>query len=452
MKRLKNVVFFVALALLMFVPANKVRAEIAGSGTCGDNIRWVCEGSKTDGYTLTLSGSGEMYNYDWKDTPWEENWKGEWGTTTGDIKKVIVGSGITSIGNNAFNYHTGIYSVSLPQGIRTIGNDAFADCWSLQSITIPQSCTRIGDSAFFKCKNLRSISFPSRLTSLEKSAFEGCTSLTDVVVPGNIKYVKKSAFAECDNLINVTLKEGVEYIGEFAFSGCENLTKVVIPKSVTEIGFASLTNWTPSYMKIYGYTGTAAEKYAKENKLSFVSMGTVVPQKITLNKTSVKMAAGATGTLRATISPSGVANKKITWSSSNSSVAAVSSSGKITAKTPGKAVITAKTSNGKTAKCTVTVVPKGTPITKLQSQRSHWLNIQWRADKTVSGYQVQYSTSSGFKNAKSFSVTKNGIRSYTRKDLTGGKRYYVRVRTYKIVSGKKYYSNWSGTKSTIVRK
>lgn len=442
MKRLKNVVFFVALALLMFVPANKVRAEIAGSGTCGDNIRWVCEGSKTDGYTLTLSGSGEMYNYDWN-APWGK---------ISDIKRVVVGNGITSIGNDAFKYQTGIYSVSLPQGLHTIGNRAFENCWNLQSIALPQSCRKIGDSAFFKCENLRSISFPSRLTSLEKSAFEGCVSLTDVVVPGNIKYVKKSAFAECDNLINATLKEGVEYIGEFAFSGCENLTKVVIPKSVTEIGFASLTNWTPSYMKIYGYTGTAAEKYAKENKLSFVSMGTVVPQKIALNKTSVKMTAGATGTLRATISPSGVANKKITWSSSNSSVAAVSSSGKVSAKAPGKTVITARTSNGKTAKCTVTVVPKGTPITKLQSQRRHWLNIQWRADKTVSGYQVQYSTSSGFKNAKSFSVTKNGIRSYTRKDLTGGKRYYVRVRTYKIVSGKKYYSNWSGTKSTIVRK
>lgn len=287
---------------------------------------------------------------------------------------------------------------------------------------------------------------------MEEHSFENCWSLTDVVVPGNITHVRKSAFAGCVNLNNVTLKEGVEYIGEFAFSNCGNLTKVVIPKSVTKIERTDLNNYTPSYMKIYGYTGTVAEKYAKENKLSFVSMGTVVPQKITLNKTSVKMTAGATATLKATVSPVGAANKKITWSSSNSSAATISSSGKISSKAPGKAVITARTSNGKTAKCTVTVVPKGTPITKLQSQRSHWLNIQWRADRTVSGYQAQYSTSSSFKNAKSFSVTKNGIRSYTRKDLTGGKRYYVRVRTYKIVNGKKYYSNWSGTKSAVVRK
>lgn len=441
MKKLKNVVLFIALALLMFVPANNVKAEIAGSGKCGDNIRWVCEGSKENGYTLTLSGSGEMYNYDWN-APWGK---------ISDIEHVVVGNGITSIGNDAFKYQTGIYSVSLPQGLHIIGNRAFENCWSLQSITIPQSCTRIGDSAFFKCKNLRSISFPSRLTSLEKSAFEGCTSLTDVVVPGNIKYVKKSAFAECDNLINVTLKEGVEYIGEFAFSGCENLTKVVIPKSVTEIGRNSLTNWTPSYMKIYGYTGTAAEKYAKENKLSFVSMGTVAPQKITLNKTSVKMTAGATATLKATISPAGVANKKITWSSSNSSVATVSSSGKVTSKTPGKAVITARTSNGKTAKCTVNVVPKGTPITKLQSQRSHWLNIQWRANPKADGYQIQYGTSSNMKGAKYAAINNRGIRSYTRKDVKSGAKYYVRVRTFNVVNGKRIYSNWSGIKSMRVK-
>ena len=441
MKKLKNVVLFIALALLMFVPANNVKAEIAGSGKCGDNIRWVCEGSKENGYTLTLSGSGEMYNYDWN-APWGK---------ISDIERVVVGNGITSIGNDAFKYQTGIYSVSLPQGLHIIGNRAFENCWSLHSITIPQSCTKIGDSAFFKCKNLRSISFPSRLTSLEKSAFEGCTSLTDVVVPGNIKYVKKSAFAECDNLINVTLKEGVEYIGEFAFSGCENLTKVVIPKSVTEIGRASLTNWTPSYMKIYGYTGTAAEKYAKENKLSFVSMGTVAPQKITLNKTSVKMTAGATATLKATISPAGVANKKITWSSSNSSVATVSSSGKVTSRTPGKAVITARTSNGKTAKCTVNVVPKGTPITKLQSQRSHWLNIQWRANPKADGYQIQYGTSSNMKGAKYAAINNRGIRSYTRKDVKSGAKYYVRVRTFNVVNGKRIYSNWSGIKSMRVK-
>ena len=204
-------------------------------------------------------------------------------------------------------------------------------------------------------------------------------------------------------------------------------------------------------MKIYGYTGTAAEKYAKENKLSFVSMGTVAPQKITLNKTSVKMTAGATATLKATISPAGVANKKITWSSSNSSVATVSSSGKVTSRTPGKAVITARTSNGKTAKCTVNVVPKGTPITKLQSQRSHWLNIQWRANPKADGYQIQYGTSSNMKGAKYAAINNRGIRSYTRKDVKSGAKYYVRVRTFNVVNGKRIYSNWSGIKSMRVK-
>ncbi len=447
MKKLKNVVLFIALALLMFVPANNVKAEIAGSGKCGDNIRWVCEGSKENGYTLTLSGSGEMYNYDWRDTPWVN---GGWNFWHSDIERVVVSKGITSIGNSAFGSLGSLKSVSLPEGIRTMGHSVFAGDGELQSIKIPQSCTSMGESAFKDCRNLRSITIPSGIKSLEDNFFWNCDSIREVIIPKNISYIKDDVFGECDNLTNVTISEGVKYIGDGAFIDCENLVKITIPKSVTQIGRNVFYN-TPSYMKIYGYTGTVAEKYAKENKHSFVSMGTVAPQKITLNKTSVKMTAGATATLKATISPAGVANKKITWSSSNSSVATVSSSGKVTSRTPGKAVITARTSNGKTAKCTVNVVPKGTPITKLQSQRSHWLNIQWRANPKADGYQIQYGTSSNMKGAKYAAINNRGIRSYTRKDVKSGAKYYVRVRTFNVVNGKRIYSNWSGIKSMRVK-
>ena len=100
-------------------------------------------------------------------------------------------------------------------------------------------------------------------------------------------------------------------------------------------------------------------------------------------------------------------------------VAAVSSSGKVSAKVPGRAVITARTSNGKTAKCTVTVVPKG--------------------------------TSPNMKGAKYVAVNNRGIRSYTRKDVKSGVTYYVRVRTFNVVNGKRIYSDWSGIKSMRVK-
>ncbi len=75
---------------------------------------------------------------------------------------------------------------------------------------------------------------------------------------------------------------------------------------------------------------------------------------IKLNKTSLSLEKGETATISATITPSNATDKKVTWTTSNSSVASVNN-GRITAKSVGTARITAKTSNGKEASCTVTV-------------------------------------------------------------------------------------------------
>lgn len=80
-----------------------------------------------------------------------------------------------------------------------------------------------------------------------------------------------------------------------------------------------------------------------------------LPSKVKLNKTKATIESDGTVTLKATVSPSNVTSKKVTWTSSNKKVATVNSRGKVTAKKPGTVTITAKTVNGKTAKCKVTV-------------------------------------------------------------------------------------------------
>ncbi len=82
---------------------------------------------------------------------------------------------------------------------------------------------------------------------------------------------------------------------------------------------------------------------------------TVYASSVSLSSSSCTMNTGNTKTLTAYVYPSNTTNKSVTWYSNRTSVATVSSSGKITAKSPGTAVITATTSNGKTASCTVTV-------------------------------------------------------------------------------------------------
>ncbi len=89
--------------------------------------------------------------------------------------------------------------------------------------------------------------------------------------------------------------------------------------------------------------------------IAFNSDVVVSPISITLDKTSASLKKGDSLTLTATISPKNATDKTITWSSSNTSVATVSG-GVVTAKEAGTAIITAKTYNGKTATCTVTVV------------------------------------------------------------------------------------------------
>lgn len=83
---------------------------------------------------------------------------------------------------------------------------------------------------------------------------------------------------------------------------------------------------------------------------------TISVTSVSLNRSSATLEKGDTLSLSATVSPSNASNKSVTWSSSNTSVATVSSSGVVTAKSAGTATITVKTSDGnKTAKCTITV-------------------------------------------------------------------------------------------------
>ena len=92
--------------------------------------------------------------------------------------------------------------------------------------------------------------------------------------------------------------------------------------------------------------------------------GQVSVASVSLNKTSLTMISGDTYTLSATISPSNATDKTVTWSSSNPSVATVSSAGVVTAKSAGNATITVTTTDGgKTATCSVTVKAETIPVT-----------------------------------------------------------------------------------------
>ena len=172
-------------------------------------------------------------------------------------------------------------------------------------------------------------------------------------------------------------------------------------------------------------------------------------QKITKVSSTYKKSVGQSFTLKPK------AKGKITYKTGNKKVATVNSKGKVTVKGTGKATITVtakatSTYSKSVKKITVYGVPKKPEMKKLTAGKKKF-TVQWKKDKKADGYQVQYSTDKKFKkNVKSVNVSKKNTKA-TVKKLKKGKTYRVRVRSYKKINGKKYYSGWGKVKSVKVR-
>ena len=245
-------------------------ADTLTTGKCGKNVTYSFD-SKTG--TLTIFGTGDMYDYDNdknRSIFYHDN----------QIKTVVVKNGVTSISNAAFYYCTSLASVTIPDSVTDIGHYVFRGCVSLKSIgvskenqryisvdgvlfnknkswlitypaeksdseyAIPNSVTSICDSAFYGCKSLTSITIPNSVTSIGDGAFGRCRSLTSVTIPDSVISIGNYAFSYCTSLTSITIPNSVTSIGERAFCCCTSLTSITIPNSVTSIGDSAFSYCT----------------------------------------------------------------------------------------------------------------------------------------------------------------------------------------------------------------
>ena len=139
-------------------------ANAEKSGTCGPNLKWHLN----DDGVLTITGKGEMDDYSY--TPWSYD----------DLTRVIIGNGVTTIGEAAFRYCSHLTSVNIPNSVTTIGGWAFSGCSSLTSVTIPNSVTTIGSEAFSDCTNLQKVNIGNSVKTIGEYAFNNCTSVTQI--------------------------------------------------------------------------------------------------------------------------------------------------------------------------------------------------------------------------------------------------------------------------------
>ncbi len=242
-------------------------AETANSGTCGDNVTWKLT---SDG-TLTISGTGDMADFEWDGTPWY--------SVSSQVKSVVIKDGVTSIGDCAFGGCISLTSVSIPDGVISIGFAAFESCSLLTGVTIPNSVTGIGDYAFGYCSSLISVTIPGSVTSIGEAAFAGGSTSVNVSrenknycsvdgglydkqkttifhpgkiqngafrVPDGVNRIGDSAFFDCTSLTSVIIPKSVTSIGSLAFLGCIRLTNVTIPDGVTSIGDAAFAGSSTS--------------------------------------------------------------------------------------------------------------------------------------------------------------------------------------------------------------
>lgn len=302
----KRILALMMLLVLMMGMSPTVFAADIASGTCGDNMTWRL----SDNGVLTISGSGAMYDYTIPN-------KGPWYSHRNSISSVVIGEGITDLGNCAFymcsnitqvsfpstlkslgercfDFCTRLNNVTLPAGLTEIADHAFSDCDAFTSIVVPEGVTRLGThcfsgcanvtsvrlpgtlktigmGAFYSCLNLPAVTIPAGVTVIEDYAFYTCRALGSVFIPGSVTGIGQEAFYNCSALTIVTLEDGVQTIGSMAFYGCTELSRVDIPDSVNSISYDAFYNCTTSKLTIYGNSRSYAETFAHENSINFVA-------------------------------------------------------------------------------------------------------------------------------------------------------------------------------------
>ena len=147
---------------LSAVPLSGVPVLADGNGTCGANLTWTL----LDG-TLTISGTGDMYDFGYYESPWDN--------IRNTITRVVVGDGVTRIGQYAFLDSTNITELVLPEGLESIGPHAFKNCSKLGTITIPNSMTNIGGDE-------NHIEYDEQV---DGDSFAGCDMLSDIYCYAN---------------------------------------------------------------------------------------------------------------------------------------------------------------------------------------------------------------------------------------------------------------------------
>ena len=138
-------------------------------------------------------------------------------------------NGVTSIGENAFDFCASLTGVTIPGSVTNIGEDAFEEDTSLTSVAIPGSVTSIGYDTFLLCSALTSVTMANGITYIGEGAFAQCTSLTSVTIPGSVTNIGEDAFVSCSALTSVYFQGNAPAADSTVFANDNNPTVYYLP-------------------------------------------------------------------------------------------------------------------------------------------------------------------------------------------------------------------------------
>jgi len=174
-----------------------------------------------------------------------------WMYNSGDAKEASIGSGVSTIGGQAFRFAGLEGNLEIPDNVRYLDFYAFASCTELTTLEIGKYLTGIGANVFSDCTSLSSISFCSstELKEIGDNAFLR-TNLSSVTIPESVETLGPYVFANISSLQSADLTSSISSIPDRAFSSDTSLKTVQFSDSVTAIGVNAFTGCT-SLSQIY---------------------------------------------------------------------------------------------------------------------------------------------------------------------------------------------------------
>ena len=227
---------------------------------------------------------------------------------SGLIGTATIPDTVTSLEDSIFSGCSKLTGYSLPDTLTAVPTGMFSGCSNLGgNLIIPASATSIGRSAFYGCSKLTGpLDIPADVTSIGYSAFEGCSGLTGgLAIPNGVTRIESETFEGCSGLTgSITISSNVTYLGSSAFAGCSGFTGLLtIPSSVTSLDssvFEGCSGLTALDMQ---QTASSLPSYLFRNCTNLAGDVVIPPTVTSLGSQVFEGCAHLTGTL--TI-PSGV--------------------------------------------------------------------------------------------------------------------------------------------------